>query len=119
LAFGHAPFKRGETGKTSGLERNRNAIGCRVPIALSKLPMETAAVSRAYTAVLRDADHRAWYAAAVRAFAIVTRARQSRRVFCHDSDESTAIVSLVVAFRAVLFLKLKFRIGALDFKRSG
>jgi hypothetical protein len=101
------------------IKHNQNTIGCRVPIALSKFPAETAAVSHAYAAVSQDANRSPWYAAAVHAFAIVTRARQSRRVFCHGSDESTAVASLVVAFRAVSFSKLKFRIAALDFKRSG
>jgi hypothetical protein len=57
-----------------------------------------AAVSRAYAAVLRDADRSAWFAPAARAFAIVTRAWQSRRVFCHDSDESTALRVLLLRF---------------------
>jgi hypothetical protein len=78
-----------------------------------------AAVSRAYAAVLQDTDCSAWYTAAVRAFAIVTRARQSRRVFCHNSDKSTAVASLLLAFCAVSFLKFKFRITALDFQCSG
>jgi hypothetical protein len=100
-----------------------NAIGTQLAVVcrsrFRELRAKTAAVSCVCAAVLRDADRGTWCAAAVRAFAIVTGARPSRRVFLHDSAESTAITSLVVAFRAVSFLKLKFRIAALDFKRSG
>jgi hypothetical protein len=70
--------------------------------------VKTAAVSRVFAAISRDADRGAWCAAAVRAFAIVTGARPSRRVFLRDSAESTAVTSLVVAFRAVSFQFLKF-----------
>jgi hypothetical protein len=74
-----------------------------VPITLSELEAKTTTVSRAYAAVLRDADCHAWYAAAVRAFAIVMGARLSRRVFLRDSAKSMAVTSLVVVFCAFLF----------------
>jgi hypothetical protein len=60
-------------------------------------------LSHAYAAVSQDVDRGAWYAAAVCAFAIVTGAQLSRRVFLRDSAKSTAVTSLVVAFCAVLF----------------
>jgi hypothetical protein len=98
---------------------NRNAIGTQLAVVCPSRFRNYPRKRQPFLALSRDADCSAWYAAAVRAFAIVTKAWQSRRVFCHDSDESTAVASLVVAFRAVSFLKLKFRIAALDFKRSG
>jgi hypothetical protein len=72
-------------------------------LRFGELGAKTAAVSCVYAAVLQDADRGAWCAAAVCAFAIVTGARPSRRVFLRDSAESTAVTSLVVALRAVLF----------------
>jgi hypothetical protein len=102
-----------------GLKRlnrsNWSAIGCRVPIAL--LPI-TSGDGRRFFALLQDANPGAWYTAAVCAFAIVTRAWQLQRVFCCNCDKSMDVLSLVIAFCAILFLKLKLRIAALDFKRS-
>jgi hypothetical protein len=106
----------GETSEPIELERNQLSCADR---AFANYPRKTTAVSCVCATVSRDANRSAWFAPAVCAFAIVTRARQSQRVICHDGDESTAVASLVVAFCAVSFLKLKLRIAALDFKSSG
>jgi hypothetical protein len=107
LAFGRVLLKQGYTSKP--IESERNRLSCADRVLNYEQNWQPFLMLTPYAAVSLDADRGAWFSAEVCALAIVTTARQPQRVFCHDSDKGTAVASLVIAFRAVSFLKLSQR----------